>query len=194
MSDRLSPVRGLALILVVLVGCSGAGRPTLSEDTVPPLECSADGMTITEFAAEGVAPGVAATRQAIVDAAVDCDYEALLDLAAAGPVSVTLDGTDVPVADWERREAEGKPILRLVAGILTLVPATTATDGSVTWPSAVDWQFSDVAPGDERQALIDVVGETGIFGWEETGGYAGWRTAIAADGSWSSVTLGPAPG
>jgi hypothetical protein len=184
----------MALMLVVLAACSGAGRPTLSQDTAPPLECSADGMNGADLTAEGVAPDVAATRQAIVDAAVDCDYDALLDLAAAGPVSVTLDGTDTPVAEWEHREGEGERILGFVAGILTLVPAPAAADGSVTWPSAVDWQFSDVAPGDERQALIDVVGESGIFGWEETGGYAGWRTTIAADGAWSSVTLGPTPG
>jgi hypothetical protein len=180
-------------MLVVLVGCSGAGRPTLTEDTAPPLDCSADGMSVAALSAEGVTPEVAATRQAIVDAALDCDYEALLDLAAAGPVSVTLDGTDTPVAEWEGREDEGERILRFLAGILTLVPAAPAENGSITWPSAVDWAFSDVAPGNERQSLIDVVGENGIFGWEETGGYAGWRTTVAADGTWSSVTLGPDP-
>ena len=148
-------------------------------------------MSIDQLSGEGVAPTVATTRQAIVEAAADCDYDTLLDLATAGPVSVTIDGAELPVAEWEGREADGEPILRFVAGVLTLNPAPEAGDGSVTWPSAVDWAFSDVAPGDERSALADVVGEEGIFGWEETGGYAGWRTTIAADGGWSSVTVGP---
>lgn len=184
----------VAVTLLVAVGCSGAGRPTLADDTAPPLECSAAGLDPGGVPAQEFAPEVAVTRQAIVDAAIDCDYPTLVDIAAAGPVSVTLDGVDAPVSDWERRERAGEPILRAVAGILMLTPAATAADGMVTWPSAVDWPFSDVAPGDERQALVAVVGENGVFGWEETGGYAGWRTSIAGDGTWSTVTLGPAPG
>ena len=181
------------LTLLVAAGCSGAGRPTLADDTAPPLACSAAGLDPGGVPPQDLAPEVAATRQAIVDAAIDCDYGALADLADAGPVAVTLDGVDAPVSDWERRERAGEPILRSVAGILMLTPAATAADGTVTWPSAVDWPFSDVAPGDERQALVAVVGENGVFGWEETGGYAGWRTSIAGDGAWSTVALGPTP-
>lgn len=190
-------VRGGALavaLIIVASGCGGGGRPTLTDDTPAPRACSADGLRTAEPDAEGLTAEVASTRRRIVAAATECDYDALIRLGAAGPVSVTLDGAEVPVTDWEGREAEGVPILRSVAGILGLAPAAPGTDGSTTWPSAVDWPFSDVAPGDERRALIDVVGEQGIFGWSETGGYAGWRTTIAADGTWTAVTLGPAPG
>jgi hypothetical protein len=185
----------LAAVLVVIgTGCTGGGRPSLSAETLAPRACSADGMVTPQSGAEGLTPTVAATRQAIMDAAIECDYTTLETLAGDGGLRAVFDGIEVPVADWERREAEGMAILRPLAGILSLVPAAATADGSVTWPSAVDWRFSDVAPGDERRALVEVLGENGVFGWAETGGYAGWRTTISADGAWSSATLGPSPG
>lgn len=189
-----SAIRPAVVALVVVTSCAGAGRPTLSEDTAPPRECSADGMVIADVDAEGIPPEVAATRAGVIDAATACDFDALAQLAALGPLAVVIDGAEAPVDGWERRERAGEPILQRVAGVLALTPAGSAADGSVTWPSAVDWPFSDVAPGDERRALVDVVGEDGVFGWAETGGYAGWRTTIAGDGTWASVLLGPAPG
>lgn len=150
-------------------------------------------MSIADIDAEGLAPPISTARQTIIDAALACDYDTLAAAAVIGPLEVVIDGETVPVATWEAREDDGEPILRFVAGILALRPAKAASDGSVTWPSAVDWQFSDVAPGGERAALVDVVGEDGIFGWAETGGYAGWRSTIEADGTWRSLLLGPAP-
>jgi len=38
-----------------------------------------------------------------------------------------------------------------------------------------------------------VVGDDGVFGWEETGAYAGWRTTIGPDGRWTTFTHGPLP-
>jgi hypothetical protein len=58
----------------------------------------------------------------------------------------------------------------------------------------VDWPFADVADPRDRQALFDVVGESGIFGWAEAGGYSGWRTSIALDGTWTRFWFGPVDG
>lgn len=182
-----------AAIGLAATACSGAGRPTLTDDTAPPRNCSAEDMGLPPVDAEGIVPAVSSTRQAVIDAAVACDWDALIDLASTGPLSVTIDGQAVPVDQWEAREGDGQPILRFVAGVLALPPAEAAPDGVVSWPSALDWAFSDVAPGDERQALADVVGEDGIYGWAETGGYAGWRTSITGDGTWASVASGPEP-
>ena len=150
-------------------------------------------MSIAEIDAEGLAPPISTARQTLIDAALACDYGTLASAAVIGPLEVVLDGESVPVDTWESREDDGQPILRYVAGILALRPAKAAADGSVTWPSAVDWQFSDVAPGDDRRALVEIVGEDGVFGWAETGGYAGWRSTIEADGTWRSLFLGPEP-
>jgi hypothetical protein len=151
-------------------------------------------MTTAIIDAEGVPVEVSRARQAIVEAALACDYDALNRIGAFGPMVTTIDGEPAPVDTWAQRERQGEAILRSVAGILSLTPADAGEDGSLTWPSAVDWHFSDVAPAGERQALVDVVGEDGVFGWEETGGYAGWRSTIGPAGNWLSLTLGPLPG
>jgi hypothetical protein len=184
----------VALGIALLAGtCAGGERPVLSDETTPPRACSAEGMVVPELSGEGQPGPVADARIAIIEAARACDYAALADLAAPGPMVATIDGRQVPVTEWEAEEEQGEPVLRSVAGVLTLEPAEAAEDGAVTWPSAVDWPFSDVGPADERRALVAVVGEEGVFGWAETGGYAGWRTTIGADGVWRSVTRGPVP-
>ena len=55
------------------------------------------------------------------------------------------------------------------------------------------WSGPDDAPAARRRALAGVVGEDGVFGWEETGAYAGWRTTIARDGRWTALSHGPLP-
>ena len=53
---------------------------------------------------------------------------------------------------------------------------------------------ADGTGGQERAALGEVVGEAGIFGWAEAGGYVGWRTSITGDGTWSRFWYGPVDG
>jgi len=188
--------RFLLLGLVVLAGCAGGDRPTLSDDTVPARACSADGLVVLPVDTDGIPAPVARRRQSVIDAAVDCDYATLRRIARHDGLVISIDGEVVPVGQWEHREADGQPILRPLAGILSLAHVTEGEGDARTfiWPTAVGWPFADVAPADERQALVDVVGEEGIFGWAGTGGYAGWRTSIDADGTWAMLAYGPLPG
>jgi hypothetical protein len=186
--------RSAAVLIAALlaVGCSGAGRPELTDQTPPDRECSADGMTVGDLDSDGLPSAVARTRQELVDAAVQCDYRSLRRIARQDGLEVSFDGDVVPPAQWRDREAEGLAILRPLAGLLGL--AYARQDGGFTWPTAVEWAFSDVGDDAERAALAEVVGEAGIYGWSDGGGYEGWRTTIGADGSWSSFYLGPRDG
>jgi hypothetical protein len=186
-----------ALALAALASaCSGAGRPTLTDDTVGPRRCSADGMVVPEPDSDGIPSPVAARRQELIDAALACDYRELGRLARQTGVDIRVEGEVVPVRQWREREHDGQPILRPLAGILGLAHVRRAGDAGTefAWPNAVDWPFADVADGRDRQALLEVVGEGGIFGWREAGGYAGWRTTIGADGDWLTLWYGPVDG
>ncbi len=180
----------LVVAALVAAGCGGAGRPELTDETMPDRECSADGMTVGPVDNDGLPSAVARTRQALIDAATACDYRALRRLANRDGLEISFDGDVVPPTQWRDREAEGLAILRPLAGLLGL---SYAREGqSFTWPIAVEWAFADVGDEPDRSALAEVVGEAGIYGWADGGGYEGWRTTIADDGHWAAFLLGPA--
>jgi hypothetical protein len=176
--------------------CSDASRPTLTDDTLAERRCSADGMTVPELQSDGIPSPVAARRQELIDAAVNCDYRKPSRLARDNHVDIRIEGETVPVAQWREREHDAQPILRPLAGILALEQVRRDGDRGeeFVWPNAVDWPFADVADERDRQALLEAVGEAGIFGWREAGGYAGWRTSIGADGTWQTFWYGPVDG
>jgi hypothetical protein len=183
---------GLVLALVVATACAGAGRPAVTVETLKPRQCSAEGLHAGRLRSPDPVPrAVRRARRAIVDAATRCDYQALEALAERGGLSVTIDGADVPVASWPARERDDRPILSFLVGILGLTAATT--DDGVAWPAAVTWPGPDDGRRVQRRALERVVGDDGVFGWEETGGYAGWRTTIDVDGRWTTLSHGPLP-
>jgi hypothetical protein len=182
--------------LVLATSCSGAGRPEVSEDTLPERECSADGLVVGEIDNDGLPSPVAQTRQQLIDAAVGCNYRTLSRLAQDDQVDIRFEGEIVPVGQWREREHDDVAILRILAGLLSLANVRRQADGTTqfVWPTAVDWPFADVGNGRERRDLLEVVGERGIFGWSEAGGYSGWRVAIGADGRWLNFWYGPVEG
>src|SRR5262245_36540973 len=98
-------MRRIAPFLVVLVallasGCAGAGRPTLG-DTLPDRECSADGMVVPTFVNDGIPDAVARRRQALIDAAVACDWRTLRQMARHDGLAISFDGQRIPAARWE---------------------------------------------------------------------------------------------
>jgi hypothetical protein len=153
-------------------------------------------MVVPALQSDGIPSPVAERRQELIDAAIDCDYRALGRLARETGVDIRVEGETVPVRQWREREHDGQPILRPLAGILTLEHVRRDGDQGVefVWPNAVDWPFADVADGRDRQALLEAVGEAGVFGWREAGGYSGWRTTIGADGDWLTFWYGPVDG
>ena len=188
----------MALLVVtgLATACAGAGRPELTDQTLPGRRCSADGMVVGPVDSDGIPSAVAARRQELIDAAVACDYRALSRLTRQNGADLRFEGEVVPVSQWRERERDGIAILRPLAGLLALAHTRQQTDDGelITWPTAVDWPFAGAADRQERAALLDVVGEAGIFGWAEAGGYAGWRTSIAPDGTWTRFWYGPVDG
>jgi hypothetical protein len=186
----------VCLLAGALTACSGAGRPTLTDDTLPGRRCSADGMPVGTPDSDGMPDAVARRRQQLIDAAVNCDYRELGRIARQTGVDLRFEGEVVPVRQWREREHDGIAILRPLAGLLGLAHVRRTVDGveAFTWPNAVEWPFSDVADERDRRDLLEVVGEGGIFGWAEAGGYSGWRVTIGPRGEWLRFWFGPVEG
>ena len=183
----------MALVAVV-AAC--AERPVLTDQTLPAGRCSADGLSVGPLDNDGLPSPVARTRQALLDAAVACDFRAFNQRAVDDATDLRFEGAAFPVQDWRRKERRGDAVVAPLARLLALSPARVQ-DGNrrlFVWPDAVEWPAADVAPGSSRADLEAAVGPDGVFGWAEAGGYSGWRLAISANGRWVRYWFGPVAG
>ncbi|MFI9485293.1 hypothetical protein ACIG47_02795 [Promicromonospora sp. NPDC052451] len=155
----------------------------------PAGECSATGMT--PLYPDGNAPteGAAAAAASIVTAALDCDSEALVALAADSGTELMF-GTETPEQTFALPEAEGVEHYRsLVALLGSTRPAVAGGDPAnqtVVWPRVATQEFRD-----SDEAWQEVV-DAGILTQEqadaqradETFGYTGMVVGIAENGTW----------
>lgn len=169
-------------------------------DLHPPVtltECSTSGLAVDLVDQPELPTVVAATRQSIYNAAMACDFDALVALAEVGdsPLLTTFGGGGVEI--FLEREAEGDPILRTLVEHLNQ-PYATLDDGAGTvyyaWPSAfVNLEAPDGTglPPEEYEALLTLytVDELEEM-FDGIGGYVGWRNGIADDGEWVYFVAG----
>jgi hypothetical protein len=150
-----------------------------------PDRCSASNLSGVPSAQAGLQVAVAARREAVVAAAVRCDYVALAALAAPEFTFSFGNGGD-PAAFWRGAEdAGGDPMRRLV---LTLeLPSTLDTrfdPPEYIWPSASAYDSWEQIPDEQRQALLALYDAEEIALFEEFGGFIGERVGITTDGEW----------
>lgn len=158
--------------------------------------CSADELSAQASPGPDVPDAVLQTRQAIVDAAVACDYGALAELAAAGDDPFTYsfgDGGD-PAAHWRRLEVEEteQPPLRYLVELLRAPHGQREVEGQTVyaWPSAFLYEDWAEVPQADKDALSSLYGEEDFTFFERFGGYVGYRVGIAEDGEWLYFVAG----
>ncbi len=162
-----------------------------------PASCSTEGWEVSLLPQPGLPEKVAATRRAIFEAAMSCDFARLVSLSDVGdsPLETSFGGSG-PEVFWER-ESEGIPLLRVVVEHLNL-PYAMSEDGQgaafYAWPSAfhnLTSPYGDGIPADEYQALLELYSLEDLEEmFNGIGGYVGWRHVIAADGEWLSFIAG----
>ena len=145
-------------------------------------------------AEQEVGPEVAATRAALFDAAVSCDWEAIEALASSG--FTWGFGLEVAPAEMvallQHEEALGFEPLRYLAGLLDRPSGSvTGEKGPITvWPSAFGVPWTEV-PTADREALRPLYGDWDFAFFEESGGYVGYRVGIDAEtGDWLFFVAG----
>jgi hypothetical protein len=162
-----------------------AAVPPTSEGT-----CSASGV-LAPPAQQGLPTAVAATRDALWQAATTCDWEALRRLAGFG-VRFSFGAETDPIAYWQTLETEGGRPLFYLAELLRR-PYGTVVAGDLTyyaWPAAFTYPSWDAVPEADRQALRPVFDDSHFAGFAEFGGYFGYRVGILANGTWSYFVEG----
>jgi hypothetical protein len=130
---------------------------------------------------------VAAKRQAIVNAAVACDYAKLQALAGKS-FTFSYGGGTSAAAYWRILEAKkiDRPLQRLVR-ILSLKVTRNET-GSYAWPSA----YTDRPTAADWNALVSggVYTRAEVARMKAGKTYYGYRTAIRPDGRWQFFVAG----
>jgi len=199
---RITPLVVLPLLLVTAIACGsdadtpiasgGSSTTTTVEEpstTVPAAEtCSTAGIRIT-LADQDLPPKVAATRKAIFDAAVACDYRALA--ALTGPnfsYSFGAEKGDVS-AYWHKQEDDGVPVMKYLVQILNLPNVERPADGGTTytsWPSA----DQDVRTQADWDALKGVYTDEQVAAFQKADLYTGYRAAITESGDWMYFVAG----
>ncbi len=165
--------------------------------TTIPEECPAASLAGDVVAQPDLPPPVASMRQAIIEAALRCDVEQLVDLALEGDPDFiySFGGSSPPprrelLAAWQN---EGFLDAVLLVRILNLPWASRTgadqEDPIYVWPSA----FGD-NPTEEDWAALEAVGLVTPEGRAEMeelfGGWVGERVGITADGDWTFLVAG----
>jgi hypothetical protein len=196
----------LALPLLVAVACGSDGTTTASSgdpvtttsstttststSAAPASLCSTSTLRIQLQAQDGLSEATAAKRQAIFDAAVACDYDALAKLAGPQFNFTFGDAAGGAAAYWEAREAHGEPVIKVLVQILNLPHvARQLPDGGakyVSWPSA----DQDVRTAADWDALKGVYTDEQVAGWRSSDLYTGYRVGISDSGDWMYFVAG----
>jgi hypothetical protein len=201
----------LAITGLVLTACAGvedeaaipsnsrsgnAPTATTTESSRPPVEpeCSAATPPVRLVQQEALPKRVAEMREAVLEAAVVCDFEHLEGLARAngGRFTFTFGDARSAGAYWREQEAAGGEPLRFLAEMLQRpFGEVTLGEGVVyVWPSAATYEGWAQVPPEARHALRPLYGDEDFALFEEFGAYIGYRAGITDSGEWIYFVAG----
>jgi hypothetical protein len=151
-----------------------------------PDSCSTEGWEAELAPQPGLPEPVAATRRALFEAAMSCDFAGIAAVSDAADLPVqTSHGGSGPEYIWQG-EAGGIPLMRTLVEHFNLSYA--ASEDSYLWPSAMQYLTSPYGDGlsdEDYQALLELYTVEALEeSFEFFDGFVGYRIVIAADGQW----------
>ena len=181
-------VVAFALLAFALTACGGETETVTVARTITEQETVTETETTTEtVTAESAPPGlprrVAATYEALREAAASGDYEQLRPLIPA-QFSYSFGAPEGDAIDYWTNvvERSGERPIEILARLLDM--PYTLYRGTYIWPFAYDKQ-PDELTAYERRILGDFADDFGAGS-----GYLGWRAGIERDGRWSFFIAG----
>ena len=188
MRARTAIVVAVALLAAGAGGAVGYFVGSEAEEAVTVTTETTVVETVTETSVSGLPAAVEETRSAILAAAEAGDYEALRPLIPESGFEYTFGGPVAggPIGYWQELERTGERPLETLATILEL--PYVLSRGYYVWPCAYTLTGVDDLSEHER-ALLAPLGEIDTLFIPDTG-YLGWRTGIAADGTWTFFVAG----
>lgn len=170
---------------------SSSAVTTTTQPPADAMGCSGENWSGELPEQGGLPSAVAASRAAIWDAAIECDWDQLGRLVGDGiAFSFGQQGSDAAdaIAYWKSLEEYREIPMWILAEILTMPFRALDAGGAVgetlyVWPDAygVDWEDVDSATID---LLEPFYGPDSVAAWEQFGAYLGYRIGIASDGTW----------
>lgn len=151
-----------------------------------PDSCSTEGWEAELAPQPGLPEPVAATRRALFQAAMSCDFAGIAAVSDAADLPAqTSHGGSGPEYMWQG-EAGGIPLMRTLVEHLNLNFSASAE--SYVWPSAMEYLTSPYGDGlsdEDYQALLELYTVEALEeSFEFFDGFVGHRIVIAADGRW----------
>jgi len=155
-----------------------------------PDSCSTEGWEAELAPQPGLPEPVAATRLALFEAAMMCDFAGIAAVSDAADLPVqTFHGGTGPEYIWQSEDG-GIPLMRTLVEHLNL-PYSSSTNElgeAYVWPSAMGnltSPYGDGLPAEEYEALLEIYSVEDLEEmFEGIGGFAGYRIVITADGEW----------
>lgn len=158
--------------------------------------CSAGAQPARPDPAARLPDPVRDTRARIVEAASQCDFEALSAVAAEGDERFTYSfgDTDGDPADyWQQAEARGERSLEILVELLDRPFARRdGPSGSslIVWPSAYGFDTWDAVPVEDRAALRPLYDDDDFEQFDRAGTYLGHRVGVTTAGDWIFYVAG----
>jgi hypothetical protein len=149
-------------------------------------DCSAAGLS-AELQADPALPApVADVRRNIAEAAVECDYDGLQELALEGGGGFTFSyGAETSAADhWARAEERGEDVMRIL--VKTLRQPGHRYQGNWVWPTA----YTDSPTDADWEALEGLYPQDQLDAMRQSGSFLGYRVGITSDGDWIFFVAG----
>jgi hypothetical protein len=151
-------------------------------------ECSASNLGLEYDPASAPSPSSGAKAAAIVDAAIACDSERLIQLATDDSTELMFS-VETPEQVFGLPENDTLPyetLVQLLAGTTGVVDGGDPGNETITWPRVATEEFRD---SDEAWAEVVDAGlltqeEADAQRADETFGYSGMVIGIAEDGTW----------
>ena len=148
-------------------------------------ECSAADLS-AELPEDPALPApVADVRARIAEAAVECDYDRLQEIALEVDGFTYSYGGETSAADfWAGAEERGEQPLKIL--VESLRQPGHEYQGNWVWPSA----YTDAPTDADWQALSGLYTQDQITSWREQGQFLGYRVGITPAGDWQFFVAG----
>jgi hypothetical protein len=137
---------------------------------------------------------VAKTRDAIIAAAGQKDFQAFSPLIDRNAFADSVGDDVEPISYWEGLLKQGDDVRPIMAALLRMPCAVyNGAEGEVfTWPSAADLPYQKLTKKEiaALQKLYQGQLADQYIEGPEVGYYVGWRLSINSDGTWSEFVAG----
>jgi len=156
--------------------------------TAPPGSCPSLDQAAPQ-PVEGLPEAVAETRDAIVAAAMTCNFELLESIAGERFSTSFAGGGSENLSGWNDKGLEPTvTLLHLLAMSNASIPGP---EGEIyVWPAAHSYETWEQVTEEEMDELARIHSEGELDSFASAGAYLGWRTGISENGEWMFFIAG----